>query len=116
MTNQKAVYKWSARIIGGLAVLFFGAFYFGSEIPELIDGAGGHLQSIIILWGFAFFGYVFAWFREKEGGYVLVISGIIMGLTLFYRGVIKDIPMVLIYSIPFILSGVLFIWHSQKSV
>ena len=113
MTSNITVYKWSARIIGGLALLFFGAFFIGEGIPDLIKGSDGQLRSIMILMGFAFIGYLFAWFREKEGGYILVFSGVIMGLTLFYRGGQTDIIMVLVYSIPFILSGLLFFAYSK---
>jgi uncharacterized membrane protein (UPF0136 family) len=108
------ILKLSARLIGGLAVLFFGAFFIGEGIPDLIKGSDSQLQSIMILMGFAFFGYIFAWFREKEGGYVLLFSGVIIGLTLFYRGNQKDIIMVFVYSIPLIASGLLFVLCSRK--
>jgi hypothetical protein len=115
MTNQNTVYKWSARIIGGLALLFFGSFFIGEGIPDLIKGGDGHLQSMMLLMGFALLGYIFAWFREKEGGYVLVFSGFIMGLTIFYDGGLKDISMILVYSVPFIVSGLLFLCAGKSS-
>jgi hypothetical protein len=115
MKNQITVYKWLARIIGGLAVLFFGSFFIGEGIPDLIKGGDGHLQSMMLLMGFALLGYIFAWFREKEGGYVLVFSGVIMGLTMFYDGGLKDISMTLIYSVPFIVSGLLFLRAGKSS-
>ncbi len=115
MTNQNTVYKWSARIIGGLALLFFGSFFIGEGIPDLIKGGDGHLQSMMLLMGFALLGYIFAWFREKEGGYVLLFSGFIMGLTMFYDGGLKDISITLIYSVPFIVSGLLFLRAGKSS-
>jgi hypothetical protein len=115
MTNITPILKWSARTIGGLAVIFFGAFFIGEGIPDLIKGADGHLQSMMFLMVFASLGYLFAWFREKEGGFVMAFSGIIMGLTMFYRGGQKDIMMALVYSVPFILSGLLFVLCARKS-
>ncbi len=108
MTNQFSVYKWLARIIGGLAVLFFGAFFIGEGIPDLAKDSNGHLSSMMILMGFATLGYVFAWFREKEGGLVMMISGVIMGLNMFYSGGMKDWIVILGYSLPFIIAGTLF--------
>ena len=113
MTNQFTVYKWLARIIGGLAVLFFGAFFIGEGIPDLAKDSNGHHSSMMILMGFAILGYIFAWFREKEGGLVMMISGVIMGLNMFYSGT-KDILFVLAYSLPFILSGMLFFFNVDK--
>jgi hypothetical protein len=115
MTNKITVYKWIARIIGGLAVIFFGTFFIGEGIPDLIKGADGHLQSMMFLMVFASLGYLFAWFREKEGGFVMAFSGIIMGLTMFYSGGNKDILMVLIYSVPFIVSGLLFVISNKRT-
>jgi len=115
MTNQNTVYKWSARIIGGLALLFFGSFFIGEGIPDLIKGGDGHLQSMMLLMGFALLGYIFAWFREKEGGYVLLFSGVIMGLTMFYDGGLRNISMTLVYSVPFIVSGLLFLRAGKSS-
>jgi hypothetical protein len=109
MKNQITVYKWSARIIGGLAVLFFGVFFTGEGIPDLFKGGDGHLQSMVLLMGFALLGYIFAWFREKEGGLVMIISGVIMGLNIFYSGGMKDWIFIPGYSLPFIVAGVLFL-------
>ncbi len=114
MTNQTTIFKWLARAIGGIALLFFGSFFIGEGIPDLINSANGHLQSMMMMMGFALVGYIFAWFRPKEGGYVLAFSGVIMGLTMFYQGGMKDITMVLVYAIPFIVSGVLFVLYSRK--
>ncbi len=115
MRNQITVYKWSARIIGGLGLLFFGSYFIGEGIPDLIKGGDGHLQSMMLLMGFALLGYIFAWFREKEGGYVLVFSGVVMGLTMFYDGGLNDISLILVYSLPFIVSGLLFLWAGKSS-
>ena len=115
MGDKTNLLKWSARIIGGLSVLFFGAFFVGEGMPDLIKGGDGHLQSMTLLMGFALLGYIFAWFREKEGGYVLVFSGVIMGLTMFYKGGLKDITFVLVYSLPFLISGLLFLRAGKSS-
>jgi hypothetical protein len=114
MTNQIAVYKWSARIIGGLAVLFFGSFFIGEGIPDLIKGGDGHLQSMMLLMVFALLGYIFAWFREKEGGFVLIFSGVIEGLLAYYGHLQEYIYPTLVCSLSFLISGILFWRVSNK--
>ena len=80
---------------------------------NLIEIKLGFLQSMLILMGFALIGYVFAWFRPKEGGYVLLFSGVIMGLALFYQSRTNDFPQWMVNSILFITSGLLFIWYDK---
>jgi hypothetical protein len=111
MKNTKQlVILWLARIIGGLAVVFFGAFIIGEGLPDMQDGIPSELRSTLILLGFAVLGYLFAWFREKEGGLTLTIAGVILGLNMFYMGGTKDTWTVLIFSLPFLVPGVMFWW------
>jgi len=109
MLNKTNTLRWLARITGGLSVLFFGMFFIGEGIPDLQHGDGGDLQSVLLLLVFAIAGYLFAWFREKEGGLVMLFSGIIMGLTVYYSGGPKQIQGTLIYSLPFIIPALLFL-------
>jgi hypothetical protein len=115
MVDKTNTLKWSARIIGGLSLLFFGVFLIGEGIPDLLKSYNGNLASMLILLGFAAMGYLFAWFREKEGGIILIISGCIMGLNMFYSGGLKDIVFVLVYSLPFIIAGILFFLVGKKT-
>ena len=115
MKTQKII-KWIARIIGGLAVIFFAAFFIGEGVPDLIEGANGQLRSITILLGFAILGYIFAWFKEKEGGIVMTLSGFLMGMYMIFYGGTKDIVAALIYALPFIIPGLLFWWIGKERV
>ena len=110
MKVNKTWIKWLARILGGLAVLFYGAFVIGEGIPSIEDGIPAELRSTLILLAFAFFGYFFAWFREKEGGLTMSIAGVILGLNMYYMGGIKDTIAVLIFSLPFLVPGLMFWW------
>ncbi len=114
MIVKNSIVKWFARILGGIAVLLFGIFYIGEGIPDLMTGANGHLRSMMMLMAFAFLGYIFAWFREKEGGWILAFSGFILGLTMFYNSGMKDILFVLVFSVPFLISGLLFVYAAGK--
>ncbi|MCB2220672.1 MAG: hypothetical protein KQI35_09770 [Bacteroidetes bacterium] len=108
--DKKHLIKWLARIIGGLAILFFGTIIIGEGVPEFKEGIPAELRSVIILLGFATLGYIFAWFREKEGGLTMSIAGVILGLNMFYMGGTKDTWAVLIFSLPFLVPGLMFWW------
>ncbi len=114
MDNNKQLLKWAARIIGGMAILFF--LYFIKGIPGLEGSGNGQLQNIVLLIAFASLGYIFALFREKEGGIVMMTAGLIMGANMFYSGGTNDFVAVLIYSLPFVVPGVLFYLVGKKQV
>ena len=114
--KTKIVIKWLARILGGLAVIFFGMFIFGEGIPDLLTIESFQLKSMLMLLAFAAFGYFFSWFREKEGGIVMTISGLVMGMNMFYHGGIGDIEAALIYSLPFLIPGLMFWWLGREKV
>ncbi len=113
MKNKVAI-KWIARILGGLAVVFFGMFVFGEGIPDWKEIENFQLKSMLTLLAFAAFGYFFSWFREKEGGIVMTISGLIMGMNMFYHGVAGDTAAALIYALPFLIPGLMFWWVGWK--
>jgi hypothetical protein len=102
--------RWIARILGGLAVIFFGMFFIGEGIPDLFNDETGQLQSMMLLLGFAIMGYIFSWKREKEGGIVMSVSGVLMGLYLLYQGGFKDSVAMLVYALPFLIPGLMFLW------
>ena len=113
MADKTKILKWSARIIGGIAIFFFFAFFFGEGLPALMNSYSGDKTSMMFLIGFAILGYLFAWFREKEGGLVLIISGIIIGLNLFYSDGITGFAFAIVYSLPVIIAGVLFFFAEK---
>ena len=102
--------RWIARIMGGLSVIFFGMFFIGEGIPDLFNDKTGQLQSMMLLLGFAIMGYIFAWKREKEGGIVMSVSGVLMGLYLLYQGGFEDSVAMLVYALPFLVPGLMFWW------
>jgi len=114
MKDKKRIIKAIALVIGGLAVLFFGAFIFGEGIPDLKGSENFQLNSILMLLGFATFGYIFSFWRPKEGGMVMTFAGIIMGLNMFYQGGIGDIRAALIFSLPFLIPGVMLWWVGRR--
>lgn len=103
---------WAARIIGGLALIFFGMFIVGEGIPDLKENP--QVQTMLFMLAFAAFAYFFAWFKPKEGGIALTLAGFLLGLNMLYYGGIDDVKAGLIYALPFLIPGILFWWIGRK--
>ena len=112
--KTQQVLKWTARILGGITVLFFLVFAMGVGAPDLMNTDNGQLRSILLLLAFATLGYIFALFREREGGVFMMVAGFLLGADMFYYGGTNDIWAVLVYSLPFIVPGVLFFLVGEK--
>jgi hypothetical protein len=112
VSAKDKIIKCLARTIGGLAIIGIGFLIinFGSSDYKI---GSGYLQSMLILAGFAFIGYIFAWFRPKEGGLVLLFSGVIMGLAVFYQSRISVSTIAMVNALLLIISGILFIWYDK---
>ena len=108
------IIKWIARITGFLSVVFFLAFMIGEGIPGLSGEQNGQLITIMSLLGIAVLGYIFAWFREKEGGIILIFISVIMGLYLLYLSENNGLAAI-IYCLPFLIPGVLFLVYGYKT-
>ena len=106
--DLKTKIKWLARIIGGIAICVY-AFWLFSEGDTLM------IRSFLLVLGFGTSGYLFAWFREKEGGIVMLISGILMGMYMFYSISLNPVALFLKYSIPFVVPGIMFWWTGNTS-
>lgn len=105
--------KLIALIIAGIALLFFGALILGEGILNLKEIDDSQLKTMLLLILFALAGYIFAWFREKEGGLVLLISGILLGMNLVFYTADDWIPG-LVYALPFMISGVMLLFVNRK--
>jgi hypothetical protein len=107
--------KTLALIIAGLAFIFFGMFILGEGIPNFKEIDDPQLKNMLFLMLFALAGYVFAWFREKEGGLILLISGFLLGMNLVYYNLDDWVPG-LIYALPFAIPGVMLLLSSRKNI
>lgn len=105
MHRRRVFIKWFARIFGGVAVAMLGFLVFG--LPLQTDAP--NLKNLYLLSGFTAMGYLFAWFREKEGGWVLLFSGTVLGLTLVYSGMMTSGLWLPITLVSLLMSGILFV-------
>ncbi len=116
MSKYKTLILWKARIIGGLAIMFF--LYVLISVKAEGDSSDFTLpfNSMMLLLGFATLGYIFAWSREKEGGIIMVVAGCIMGMYMYYNGGSADLWSFTIYTLPFVLPGLMFWWVGNLKV
>ncbi|MDR7867169.1 MAG: hypothetical protein RIN56_10140 [Sporomusaceae bacterium] len=105
---------WSARVLGALATAFFLSFFAGEGIPALMRGAppDGDLLIFLPLLLIAVAGYFAAWRAEAVGGRLLVVGG---GAMMLYHLAHGDPEIALIYGLPFIITGALYIFHQKLS-
>jgi hypothetical protein len=110
MNHYQIRIKWLARIIGGLAILYYIISFAGVNLPYPYQGSAEGLRSMTMLLVFALAGYLFAWWRAKEGGIVMAIAGMVLGLDLFYQGGAGNSYNTLMISLPVLISGLMFWW------
>lgn len=114
MKSSTLAITWIARIIGGLALVFFGMFIIGEGIPDLREIVDPQLRNMLMLMAFTAFAYLFAWFKPKEGGIAMTLAGVLLGLNMLFYGGMDDFVAALIFALPFLIPGVLFWWVGRK--
>jgi len=115
MDKTKIFVKWLARILGGAALLFYGIYFMQKGDFDFSHGLNMHRQQVLLLLFFALFSLVFAWFKEKEGGIALCIAGIIIGLNVFYSAGMNTPWILLVYSAPMVVPGLMFWWVADEA-
>ena len=116
MFKNILVIKWIARKLGGLAVIFFLYVLVSKGGSQHSEEFSLPYNSMMLLFGFAALGYLFAWFREKEGGIVMIVAGCIMGMYMYYNGGAATIWSFTMYTLPFVIPGLMFWWVGKKAV
>ena len=116
MSKYKTLILWKARILGALAIMFF--LYVLISVKASPDTGEFNMpfNSMMLLLGFATLGYIFAWYREKEGGIIMIVAGCIMGMYMYYNGGSSDTWSFTMYTLPFLVPGLLFWWVGEKRI
>jgi len=116
---------WFGRILGGLAVLIFtGGFLLvaiGSIFEEgTTDTNSGDFPEIlpmVIMIPLQLIFYIFTWFPKKKGeligGIAMSIISLCMGGFVFYDAGDMKLMMGLLFCIPLLIPGIIFIIYSQ---
>ncbi len=120
-TNDRAAVffaslRWFARIVGFLASGFFLLFFLGEGAPDVLEnGLNREIVPFLALLLTAIVGYVVALFHERAGGLLLIAGGGAMGVYHLAAGGIKDADMALVFGLPFLLCGCVFLFVSAKT-
>jgi hypothetical protein len=104
-----SILKWAGRAVGFVACGFFGLFAIGEGIPDLLKGGDGTLRVTLILLLVAVLGYILAWSRPLPGGVLLGLAGVGLGLNVFIRSAFTDVRFSLVYGLPFLFAGLMFL-------
>ena len=109
-----------ARVISSVVAGFILLFTVGQWIEELFTGGLTHewrLSStgMLVYVIFIVLGSSLGWWRENIGGTILLITGLGMLLAIFIFLAPHDYWISLIFSIPFLLSGILYIMYWRQS-
>lgn len=105
------MYKTLAQTVGVVACLFFLLFIIGEGIPDVVKGNGDGLLVFLPFILVPIAGFVLTWFKEWPGVILLTAGGVALMVYFFIKG---DTAMAMVYSLPFIVTGLLFMLHLKK--
>lgn len=104
-------YKIAAQSTGLIVCIFIGLFIAGKGIPEILKYDQNELIPFLPFLLLPVAGYIMTWYKEFAGAIMMVTGGAILLAFFILRG---DTSMGLIYGIPFILGGSVFLVHINK--
>lgn len=107
------ILNWTGRISGLLVIAFFAAFFIGEGLPDIIQGKGKALLAFLPFTLPSLAGYILAWYSPLWGGRLLIAGALLLGGYFFIR---QDLLMVLVFGLPFTLTGLCFIAASDKEL
>ena len=116
MTKQNTLLRTFARIAGITGILIYLIYLFVSVFPQLLNEAHPNTTADASLLGFLLLGYLFAWFRENEGGIMLMFLAVILGLSYYYQDPSTNLMITLLVCIPLLASGLLFYLYHLRNV
>ncbi len=116
---------WLGRILGGLAVLiytsglilvFIGTI-FEEGLPDTNSSDFLEVLPMVIMIPLQLIFYILTWFPKKKseliGGIAMLIISLCMGGYVFYDAGRMKLIMGLVFCIPFLIPGIIFIIYSQ---
>jgi hypothetical protein len=104
-------YKLAAQSAGLIVCIFILLFSAGKGIPEVLKNDANEMIPFLPFLAIPFAGYFISWLKEFTGALVMIAGGIILLTFLIIKG---DAGLGLIYGVPFIVAGLLFVLHIKK--
>ena len=119
---------WLGRIFGGLAVFFYTGglilVFIGTILEEGLPDTNSsdflEVLPMVIMIPFQLIFYIVTWFPKKKGeligGIAIIIISLCMGGYVFFDSGRMKLIMGLVFCIPFLIPGILFIisWFKKK--
>lgn len=108
--------KTYARLSGIAGLLVYFIYLIVKILPELLESTeNARITNDISLLGFLALGYLFAWFKENEGGIMLMFITLIVGLSYYYKQTPLHTGVIIAVCAPLFVSGFLFyLYHRSK--
>ena len=104
-------YKIAAQTAGLIVCIFVLVFFAGKGIPEILKNDANEWIPFLPFVIIPFAGYIVTWVKEYAGALMMIAGGVILLAFLIVKG---DVATGLIYGIPFIAAGILFLVHIKK--
>lgn len=102
-----------ALILGFQVSIFFLFFLIADSITDLGEGKFNVIP-ILLMMILAVGGFVWSVTKPAKGGLVMIAGGLVMVVFLLIMGGIGEWQMALIFGLPFILPGLVFIFTANK--
>lgn len=106
-------YKIAAQTAGLVACIFILFFVLGNGIPAILKNDENELIPFIPFLLLPVAGYLISWYKEMAGALLLTGGGFILLIFFMVKG---DASMGLLFGLPFIFAGSLFLLHINKRV
>lgn len=107
------ILRYTAMILGFQASAFFTFFLIAEGGADLIEGKF-RVIPIMLMMIFTVGGFFWTITRHSKGSLMMIAGGVIMAVYLLILGGIGGIQMALIYSLPFIIPGVILYYTSKR--
>jgi hypothetical protein len=104
-------YKILAQTAGMVVCLFFVLFVIREQLPLLAKEEGNAVISFLPFILLPVIGYVVSWFKELPGTVIMIAGGLVLMIYFFIQ---KDLTMGLVYGLPFMIVGGLYLLHIRK--
>ncbi|MCF8232536.1 MAG: hypothetical protein K9J27_10140 [Bacteroidales bacterium] len=101
-------WKLTARILSVIMIIGFLYYFVTNEFTRL-ENMSIETGPIYFMIFSVFIGFIVSWFFEMIGGLVLVVGGFALGVYAFLSTGGDDAMTAVIYTVPFVVPGFLFL-------
>ena len=117
MTEQTVNKSWqlTARILSVILIVGF-LYYFVTNEYMRLENMSIETGPIYFMIFSVFIGFLVSWFFEMIGGLVLIVGGLALGVYAFLSTGGDDPMTAVVYTVPFVVPGFLFLisWFQRS--